>query len=62
MCKGSVRFDILFYCCLCCTEEELKRLNEEVGGSYGAVNFDYNAPPAEEEEEAPATGQEGSTV
>ena len=41
------------------SEEELKRLNEEVGGSYGAVNFDYNAPPAEEEAEIPAAGQEG---
>ena len=32
-------------------EEELKRLNEEVGGgTYGAVNFnyDYSAQPAQE--------------
>ena len=43
--------------CLFFVEEELKRLNEEVGGSYGAVNFNYDhSQPAEQEVQAPKDG------
>ena len=43
----------------CLVEEELKRLNEEVGGSYGAVNFNYDNPAQPQEQEIQAAQQEG---